>query len=127
MKPPTEAEITSAIRALLKSLGVFAWKNWSGPMSSPKGIADILGCWKGRFVAIEVKRPGGRISQEQERFLEAIRRHGGIGFVARSVEDVIESLGVQDRFLFTQARSETMPSLELAERGDRRALPDMRK
>ena len=40
----TEAELTSAIRSLLKTVGVFAWKNWSGPMTHPKGIADILGC-----------------------------------------------------------------------------------
>jgi hypothetical protein len=100
----TEAEITSAIRSLLKTVGVFAWKNWSGPMSSPKGIADILGCWQGRFVAIEVKRPGGRTTPEQERFLEAVRRHGGIAFVARSIDDVIDGLGIQDRFLFGGGR-----------------------
>jgi Holliday junction resolvase len=100
----TEAKITSAIRSLLKTVGVFAWKNWSGPMSSPKGIADIIGCWKGRFVAIEVKTAGGRVSPDQERFLESVRRHGGIALVARSIDDVIDGLGIQDRFLFDGGR-----------------------
>ena len=107
-----ESELTSAIRSLLKTAGVFAWKNWSGPMSSPKGIADILGCWQGRFVAIEVKRPGGRTTPEQERFLEAVRRHGGIAFVARSIDDVILGLGIQDRFL-------SLNGLRAPRRGDR--------
>lgn len=96
----TEAELTSAIRALLKNVGVFAWKQWQGPMSQPRGVSDIIGVFNGRFLAIEVKAAGGRVTPEQERFIETVRRHGGIAFVARSIDDVIEGLGIQDRFLF---------------------------
>jgi hypothetical protein len=96
----TEAELTSAIRLLLKTVGIFSWKQWQGPMSQPRGVSDIIGCWNGRFLAIEVKTPGGRVSPDQEKFLEAVRRHGGIAFVARSIDDVIEGLGIQNRFLF---------------------------
>ena len=53
------------------------------------GIADILGILNdGRFLAIEVKTRSGRVSEEQQAFLEDITRRGGVGFVARSVEDV---------------------------------------
>jgi hypothetical protein len=69
-------------------------------MSQPRGVSNIIGVWNGRFLAIEVKRPEGRVSEDQEIFLNRIRQHGGIGFVARSTEDVITALGVQDRFLF---------------------------
>jgi Holliday junction resolvase len=106
----TEAELTSAIRSLLKTVGVFAWKNWSGPMTHPKGIADILGCWQGRFVAIEVKAAGGRVSQDQEKFIETVKRHGGIAFVARSIDDVVLGLGIQDRFLFPAGRITSQPA-----------------
>ncbi|HEA66245.1 hypothetical protein LCGC14_0778000 [marine sediment metagenome] len=109
----TEAEITKAIRNVLRNLGVFHWKNFSGPMQHPKGISDILGIWKGRFLAIEVKTETGRVSDDQKEFLRHINQPGmagkcphcgvpvkatGLGFVARSIDVVIDQLGVKDRF-----------------------------
>ncbi len=38
------------------------------------------------FVAVEVKSSTGRASEDQKRFLEAVRAGGGIGVVARSAE-----------------------------------------
>lgn len=95
----TEAEITRGIRRMLDALGAFNFKHWSGPMSM-RGISDILGCYKGRFVAIEVKTRTGKASPAQEQFLERVRKAGGIAFVARSVDDAIDALGARDRFLF---------------------------
>lgn len=94
----TEAAITKSIRDLLNRLQIFNWKNWGGPMGT-KGVPDILGIYKGRFLGIEVKTEKGKVRPEQEEFLENIRRHGGIGFVARNLDDVIDNLGLQDRFL----------------------------
>lgn len=95
----TEAEITESIRNMLRNLGVFHWKNFSGPMQHPKGISDILGIWKGRFLAIEVKTEKGRVTDHQKEFLRHVNQSGGLGFVARSVDVVIDQLGVRDRFL----------------------------
>ena len=87
----SEREITRAIRGLLKTMGIFHWVNiYSGP--------DILGIYKGRMFAIIVK-PAGDLSDHQQRFLDRINREGGIAFVARSIDDVIDGLGVRDRFL----------------------------
>jgi penicillin-binding protein-related factor A (putative recombinase) len=97
----TETELTRVIRRVLKTIGVYCWKQWQGPMSQPKGVSDIIGCWNGRFLAIEVKTPAGRVTDDQRKFLGRIRNHGGIAFVvARSVDDVIDGLDVRDRFLF---------------------------
>lgn len=54
------------------------------------GSADILGILKpsGRFLAIEVKKPGGKPSEEQIAFLCAIRDAGGVAIVAQSLDDV---------------------------------------
>jgi hypothetical protein len=52
----------------------------------PNGSSDLLCCAWGMFVAIEVKRPGGRASPAQSAFIQAIRGAGGHGFVAHSVE-----------------------------------------
>lgn len=106
-KPPSETEITKSIRALLKSVRVFHWKNWSGPLTPNKGIPDILGVYHGRFLAIEVKRPGCNPTADQQKFLDRINAEGGLAFVARSVDDVIVGLGISDRFLFAPSRTTT--------------------
>jgi hypothetical protein len=55
-----------------------------------KGMADIIGVLKpsGRYVAIEVKRPGQHPTPEQEAFLREVGECNGIAIVARSVQDV---------------------------------------
>lgn len=107
-----EAEITKAIRFILDLIGIYHWKQWQGPMSTPKGVADILGITKvkvadlvaqgteevGIFTAIEVKTKTGKLSAHQEKFLNEVKANGGITLVARSADDVIEKYGVQNRF-----------------------------
>ena len=52
------------------------------------GVSDIIGWTEGgRFVAIEVKAPRGRVTDEQAAFIELVRRSGGLAGVARSVAD----------------------------------------
>jgi hypothetical protein len=53
---------------------------------------------RGKFLAIEVKNAKGRLSSHQEAFLNRVNEEGGIAFVARSVDDVIDNLGLRDRF-----------------------------
>lgn len=52
-----------------------------------KGKSDILGIYNGKFIAIEVKKPGGRVSKDQENFIAAIKAVGGHGCVAYSLDD----------------------------------------
>ena len=57
-----------------------------------KGISDILGCTpQGRFLAIEVKMPGKKPTQDQLLFLASVQAHNGIGLVAWSLDDVIKA------------------------------------
>lgn len=56
-----------------------------------KGISDLLCCAKGgAFVAIEIKAPGGKLSDHQCIFLDQVRRAGGKAIVAYSLDTVIE-------------------------------------
>ena len=90
-KPPTEKDITTEIRKFLKFKGIFHYKAFQG-MGSIRGISDIIGCYKGHFLAIEVKNQTNKLSEHQEAFLDNVRRSGGIAFVARSVNDCIDNL-----------------------------------
>ena len=90
-----EADITKQIRDLLKALGIFHFKHWGGPMSVP-GVSDILGCYRGRMMAIEVKCPGNKLTQLQKNFLDNVNEAGGIAFVAYCIEDVVEGLSLKN-------------------------------
>ena len=93
--PLKEADITKQIRDILNLKGIWHWKQWQGPMSQPRGVSDILGCFEGRLLAIEIKVPGRYLTPDQALFINSVNAYGGIGFVAYSVEDVIEKLGIK--------------------------------
>jgi len=98
-KPPTEeAQLTRSIRQLLNSLGIFHWKVWGGPMSTP-GVPDLICCFKGRLIGIEIKAEKGIVSEYQKEFIDNINRAGGLAFVARDIQTVIDKLELRDRFL----------------------------
>lgn len=56
----------------------------------------MLAVISGRFVAIEVKRPGGKASKLQIAQLKRIEAAGGLAILAESVEDVIAYLAISD-------------------------------
>lgn len=62
------------------------------------GLVGVAGCdvdgllGNGRFLAIEVKAVRGKLTPDQTKFLIEVNNRGGIGIVARSVEDVKEAL-----------------------------------
>ncbi len=79
----------------IKSMGTYdpTLKRFRSP--SPwyrKGVSDILGIFNGKFLAIEVKSKKGRASLEQISFLSDVNKAGGLGFIAKSIEDVEQKL-----------------------------------
>ena len=60
--------------------------------ANKRGTPDILAVIAGRFVAIEVKAPGGRVSKLQVAQLKRIEAAGGIAILAESLEDVTDYL-----------------------------------
>lgn len=89
----SEKEITHQIRAYLKTIGVWHYKQWQG-LGSLHGISDIIGIYKSRYLAIEVKIEKGELTEKQAEFLERVRREGGIAIVAHSVNEIINTLSM---------------------------------
>ena len=57
-----------------------------------KGISDIIACsTKGTFIAIEVKKPGGKASPDQLEFIKRVKANGGIALLAYSLDDVMDT------------------------------------
>lgn len=94
----TESQIQDAVRLSLgRHPDLVLWRNSIGVaerrgftirfgVGGPGG-ADLIGLFRGRFVAIEIKTPTGRQSPEQRLFQQLVERKGGTYVVLRSVDD----------------------------------------
>jgi hypothetical protein len=96
-----ERDVLSAAHEYLTLRGITHWRNNTGtvmykerPIRYGKtGSSDIIGvCPDGRFLAVECKRPGGRLSAAQGGFLSGINACGGVGIVVDSVESLERQL-----------------------------------
>lgn len=98
VKAPLESVVKAQIRAALVETGVCCWvhnvdnRNLSTGLGL--GVSDLI-CIvppHGRFLAIEVKRPGGKPSDDQLRWLAVVRKFGGVSGVATCVEQALDLL-----------------------------------
>ena len=83
----SEKSITDAIRRYLKKIGAKTYKLHGGPHGHA-GAPDIIGAYKGRFLALEVKRPGKDASPLQKSELRGWEKAGAIAGKVESVQDV---------------------------------------
>lgn len=84
----SEKDITRSIRDFLRlQRGVWFMKVLGGLGQRP-GIPDLLLCYRGRFIGVEVKKEGGKLSDNQRREAAAIREAGGLWIRAQSAADV---------------------------------------
>jgi Holliday junction resolvase len=96
---PSEKAIVEAIKRLLKKRGAWVVKfhgGGQGPYKTRVGVPDLLCCYRGRFLAIEVKQPGKKPSPIQEHEIGKILDAGGIAIVADGVPDVEATLNEVD-------------------------------
>lgn len=76
--------------------GCFAWKEHGG-MYGTAGIPDIICCYKGRFIAFEVKVEKGKLTKLQEIMMQRIKDAKGQAFKVTSldqVKSILENLEV---------------------------------
>jgi len=74
-----EGKIKQKISHILAKHG--AWVFMPVPTGFQSKTIDYIACCKGRFIAIEAKRPGKEVTQRQEYVLGLIREAGGHTFV----------------------------------------------
>ena len=84
----TERAIVDAILRDLKARGVWVTKTYGSQLR--RGLPDLICCVRGRFVGLEVKRPGRTATPLQEEELRRITSAGGTARVVFSVADVAE-------------------------------------
>jgi hypothetical protein len=111
-----EGHVLDGCLRYLEIRGIYHWRNNTGAVQvrpgqfmrfGKVGSSDILGCLpEGRFLAVEVKAPDGRLSPEQREFLDKIRGLGGIAVVVRGwleLDKALRAAGyVSDGPLFSE-------------------------
>ena len=84
-----ESSIQTDVIKYLRGRGCYVY-NVPGSASSAKGTSDLLVCYKGLFVAIELKRPDGdygeTVSQRIRR--KQVTKADGTAEVVTSIADV---------------------------------------
>jgi len=78
------------------------WRNNVGMLRDSRGVPvryglgvgspDLVGLviGSGQFLAVEIKTPVGRLSDEQKAWLATVQKMGGIARVIRSVDQAVE-------------------------------------
>lgn len=98
-----ESELVNAGLQELLLAGIPAWRVNSGAfkagtrfirMTSVNGVSDIIGCLppNGRLLAAEAKVNKNKPSEDQEKFLAAIEKAGGLAVVFYSVEELMDAI-----------------------------------
>lgn len=87
----SEQKIQASIIKYLESNGAYVVKVIT---ASKKGVPDILVCYKGKFIGIEVKRPETKtnVSPLQSYNLKKIEDAGGLSYVLWDINQIKELL-----------------------------------
>jgi len=92
-----EADVLKQCMMEASRLGAIVWRNNTGAYKDKnrfiryglcEGSSDIIGIYKGKFLAMEVKSALGQPTQKQLNFIKAVKSAGGIAGVVRSKENV---------------------------------------
>lgn len=96
MPEKPETKLQKKIAARLRERGAWVTKIHGGIYSS--GVPDLLVCYRGRFIAMEVKVPGrSKATRLQAAQLRQIRAARGRAYVVRSVRFSERILDAVDR------------------------------
>ena len=91
----SEKAIDARIQKLVASRGGWSVK-FHGSAKTRAGVPDRLICYCGVFIAVEVKKPGGKPTRIQEFEISRIRDAGGIAIVATDTDTVEQVLNYVD-------------------------------
>lgn len=92
-----ESDLSKKIALKMRQRGCWAVKIAAGPRQGT-GLPDIIGCYMGVFLGLEVKLPGKEKTMTvlQKARLDAIVAAGGLGEMVTSWEDVEQILNDVD-------------------------------
>ena len=76
-----EKNFENRVKTFLKDRGAWVLKYWGGAVYTKSGVPDLLVCFSGRFIGIELKASRGKPSDLQLYQLREIEKAGGVGIL----------------------------------------------
>lgn len=76
-----EKNFENRVKAYLRGIGAWVLKYWGGAKFTKSGIPDLLVCYCGLFLGIELKSPRGHPDDLQLYQLKEIDKAGGIAIL----------------------------------------------
>lgn len=127
MPEPLEAARTRSLLSHLRRVwGGSWWKIHGGPFQ-PRFV-DIVGCLRGLFIALEVKRPHKRPTPAQVSTMDDVIRSGGVAGVVWSAEDIDWGLsrGIDNSSDFPYGRGNLVQTEWRERKGEAHNMPSRR-
>lgn len=83
----------------MEARGAFVFKV-HGSALMMAGLPDLICCYRGKFIGVEVKMPGNKASKIQERVHEKIQAANGLVAVVYDIEQALNLLDDIDEGVF---------------------------
>ena len=110
-----EAQFSREVTQYLESKGAIV-NNQTGSMFSKVGVSDLLVCYKGFFIALELKVGDYTADQLQISYLQKIREAGGFGLILRdTLQELMVLLSCIDHGIERQYKQPELPEIKVEE------------
>ena len=80
-------KVQPQVLKFLNSRGIYNFKTM---VSNRRGVPDIIACYGGYLLGLEIKEDGDSLSTLQARELEKIKNAGGKALEVRSLQQVVD-------------------------------------
>ena len=110
-----EAQFSREVTQYLESKGAIV-NNQTGSMFSKVGVSDLLVCYKGFFIALELKTGNYQPDPLQISYLQKVREAGGFGLILRdNIHELMVLLHCIDNCVERQYKQPDLPEIKIGE------------
>ena len=110
-----EAQFSREVTQYLESKGAIV-NDQTGSMFSKVGVSDLLVCYKGFFIALELKVGSYQPDPLQIAYLQKVRDAGGFGLILRdNIHELMVLLHCIDNNIERQYKQPELPELKVEE------------
>ena len=110
-----EAQFSREVTQYLESKGAIV-NNQTGSMFSKVGVSDLLVCYKGFFIALELKVGSYKPDPLQITYLQKVREAGGFGLILRdNIQELMVLLSCIENGIERQYKQPDLPEIKVEE------------
>ena len=110
-----EAQFSREVTQYLESKGAIV-NNQTGSMFSKVGVSDLLVCYKGYFIALELKVGNYQPDPLQLSYLQKVRDAGGFGLILRdTIQELMVLLSCIENGIERQYKQPELPEIKVEE------------